>query len=461
MDNYDAIIIGAGQAGVPLAIAFAGAGWSTALIEKRYVGGTCINDGCTPTKTMIASADATHLARRVEAYGVHSGPASLDLRRVRQRKTGIVESFRNGSRRRLEKAGVHLLMGQASFTGPKTLRVQLNDTGATQQLTGSRIVINTGARPAMPPLPGRESTPCLDSTSIMELEKVPTHLLVLGGGYVALEFAQMFARFGSKVTLIERGGQLLSREDPDVAEAVLGILREEGLEVLLNANAQQLAPGPQGGISLTVRTPQGDRTVTGSHILMATGRTPNSDELNLPAAGIKTDDQGYITTNDRLETNVPGVYALGDVKGGPAFTHISYDDYRILRINLVENGSASIRGRLVPYTVFIDPQLGRIGLTEKEAQAQHRRIQVARLPMTGVARAIELDRTQGFIKAIVDQESRQILGAAVLGIEGGEIMSMLEIAMMGKLPYSVLRDGIFAHPTLAELLNNLFAGLPG
>jgi len=459
MENYDAIIIGAGQAGVPLAVAFAGAGWNTALIEKRYVGGTCINDGCTPTKTMIASAEATHLAQRVDAYGVQAGPASVDLRRVIQRKASIVESFRDGSRHRLEKAGVHLLMGQASFTGPKTLRVQLNDAGGTQQLTASRIVINAGARPAIPQLPGRESTAYLDSTSIMELEEVPSHLLVLGGGYVALEFAQMFARFGSKVTTIVRGSQLLSREDADVAEAVLGILREEGLEVLLNVSAQRLAPGPQGGISLAVRTPQGDRTLTGSHILMATGRTPNSHELNLSAAGVKTDSQGYIVTDDRLETNVPGVYAVGDVNGGPAFTHISYDDFRILRINLVENGSASIHGRLVPYTVFIDPQLGRIGLTEKEAQAQHRQIRVARLPMTGVARAIELGRTQGFIKAIIDQESQQILGAAVLGIDGGEIMSMLEIAMLGKLPYPALRDGIFAHPTLAELLNNLFAGL--
>ncbi len=460
MENYDAIIIGAGQAGVPLAIAFAGAGWKTALIERRYVGGTCINYGCTPTKTMIASAAAAHITEGAEALGVQAGAPSVDLRRVRQRKTGVVESFRDGSRHRLEKAGVHLLMGQASFTGPKTLRVRLNDGGVTQQLTASRIVINTGARPAMPELPGRASVTCLDSTSIMELEELPAHLLVLGGGYVALEFAQMFARFGSKVTLIERGSQILSREDPDVAEAVVGILREEGLEVLLNATAQRLAPGPQGGVSLVVRTSQGDRTLTGSHILMATGRTPNSDELNLSAAGIQTDAQGYITTDDRLETNVPGVFALGDVKGGPAFTHISYDDYRILRTNLVENGSASIRGRLVPYTVFIDPQLGRIGLTEKEAQAQHRQIRVARLPMSGVARAVELGRTQGFIKAIVDQESQQILGAAVLGIEGGEIMSMLEIAMLGKLPYPALRDGIFAHPTLAELLNNLFASLP-
>ena len=459
MENYDAIIIGAGQAGTPLATAFAGAGWKTAVIEKRYVGGTCINYGCTPTKTMIASAAAAHLAGRAEALGVRAGPASVDLRRVRQRKAAVVDSFRNGIHRRLQKAGVDLLMGSASFTGPKTLRVQPNDGGATRELTASRIVINTGGRPVIPQLPGRESVAYLDSTSIMELEEVPAHLLVLGGGYVALEFAQMFARFGSRVTVVERGGQLLAREDSDVAEAMLGILREEGVEVLLNAAAQRLASGPQGGISLTVKTAQGERTLTGSHILMATGRTPNSDQLSLPAAGIKTDAHGFISADDHLETNVPGVYAVGDVNGGPAFTHISYDDFRVLRTNLLENGNASTRGRLVPYTVFTDPQLGRIGLTEKEAQAEHRQIEVAKIPMSHVARAIELDRTQGLIKAIVDRESQQILGAAVLGIEGGEIMAMLEIAMLGKVPYPVLRDGVFAHPTLAELLNNLFAGL--
>jgi pyruvate/2-oxoglutarate dehydrogenase complex dihydrolipoamide dehydrogenase (E3) component len=463
VENYDAIIIGAGQAGVPLATAFAGAGWRTALVEQRYVGGTCINDGCTPTKTMIASAEAAYRARQIEAFGARVGEVSVDLRRVRQRKAGIVESFRNGSQRRLEQAGVHLLMGHASFTGSHTLQVQLAAGGAPLQMTASTIVINTGARPAAPQLAGLSTIPYLDSTSIMELEDVPAHLLVLGGSYVALEFGQMFQRFGSQVTIIERGHQLLPREDPDVAETILGLLREEELEVLLDSAALRVGPGPNGTVRLETRSPRGDRTLTGTHILMATGRTPNTDQVGLSEAGIITDAQGYISVNDRLETNVPGIYALGDVKGGPAFTHIAYDDYRILKANLLEHGQASIRGRLVPYTVFIDPQLGRIGLTEAEARAQNRPIQIAKLPMSYVARAIELGRTRGFIKAIVDQESQLILGAAVLGIEGGEIMSMLQIAMLGKLPYPRLRDGVFAHPTLAELLNNLFAGglLPG
>jgi len=460
MDKYDAVIIGAGQAGLPLAVAFRAAGLKTAVVEERFAGGTCINFGCTPTKTMVASAEAAYLAERTELYGVRANQVAVDLRQVRQRKAAVVESFRHGSERRLLAAGVDLVMGHASFTGPMALQVQPADGAATRQLAADRIVINTGARPASPPLAGLASVAYLDSTSIMELEKAPAHLLILGGGYVALEFGQMFRRFGSRVTIVQRSGQLLAREDPDVADAILSLLREDGLDVLLDASAQRVAADPGGSVSLGVKTPQGDRTLTGSHILVATGRTPNTDKLNLPAAGIKTDAEGYIGVNERLETNVPGVFAVGDVKGGPAFTHISYDDYRILKANLLEHGSASIRDRLVPYTVFIDPQLGRIGLTEKEARAQKRNVQVTKLPMSYVARAIEIERTRGFIKALVDPDTRQILGAAVLGMEGGEIMSMLEIAMMGKLPYTALRDAIFAHPTLAELLNNLFAALP-
>jgi len=288
---------------------------------------------------------------------------------------------------------------------------------------------------------------------------VPQHLLVLGGGYVGLEFGQMFRRFGSQVTVVQRGPRLLGREDADVADAVADILRQDGLTVLLQTDALRVEPGGAGKIRLVVRSADSEHTLDGSHLLVAVGRTPNTDSLNLAATGLDVDRNGFLPANDRLETKVPGIYALGDVKGGPAFTHISYDDYRIIKTNLVDGGNAGVDDRPVPYTVYIDPQLGRIGKSEAEARASGRPFQIAKLPMSRVARALEVDESRGFLKAIVDTETKHILGAAVLGIEGGELMSMLEIAMFGKLPCTVLRDAIFAHPTLAECFNNLFATL--
>jgi len=471
-ERYDAIVIGAGQAGGPLSTTLAQAGWKIALVEREHVGGTCVNEGCAPTKTMIASARAAYMARRAADYGVHTGPVTVDMAQVRQRKRDIVESFRGGSQRRIENTqGLDLLMGEASFTGPKSVEVRvLNavegrmNSGETRLLTADTIFINTGARPRRPLLPGLDSVPALDSTSIMELDVVPEHLLILGGGYVGLEFGQMFRRFGSQVTIVQRRGQLLTREDADVAEEVANILREDGIEVLLDTHALHVEQGPDengGGIQLTVRTLEGERSLTGSHLLAAVGRVPNTDRLNLAAAGVQTDERGFIQVDERLETSVPGIYALGDVKGGPAFTHISYDDFRIIRTNLLQSGNATITGRLVPYTVFIDPQLGRVGLTEQEARAQGHNIRVAKMPMTWVARTLEVDETRGFMKAIVDADTGQILGAAILGIEGGEIMTILQMAMMGRVPYTVLRDAVFAHPTLAESLNNLFMSLDG
>jgi pyruvate/2-oxoglutarate dehydrogenase complex dihydrolipoamide dehydrogenase (E3) component len=325
-------------------------------------------------------------------------------------------------------------------------------------LESDLVFVNTGGRPAAPDVEGLDRVASLDSTSVMELDQVPDHLVVLGGGYIGLEFGQMFRRFGSRVTIVQRGSQLLPLEDPDVAEAVLGVLTEDGIEVLLEAEAVRAEPA-SAGMRLTVRTPAGERTVEGSHVLRAAGRVPNTDYLGLEAAGIAMDAKGFILVDPRLETSVPGVYALGDVKGGPAFTHISYDDFRVIRTNLLQGGRACITDRLVPYTVFIDPQLGRIGLSEREARKQGRAVRVARMPMSYVARALELDEARGFMKALVDPESGQILGAAVLGIEGGELMAALQLAMMGRVPYDRLRDAVFAHPTLAESLNNLFSSL--
>ena len=457
--RYDAIVIGAGQAGGPLSTALAGAGRKTALIEREHVGGTCINVGCTPTKTMVASGRVAYLARRAADYGVITGPVTVDMAKVRQRKREIVDSFRNGSQSRIEQTeGVDLLFGEASFSGPQAINVRMND-GSLRQLRADLIFINAGARPSLPKLAGIDGVPYLNSTTIMELDAVPEHLLVIGGGYIGLEFGQLFRRLGSRVTIVQRGARLLAREDDDVADAVAKILREDGIDVLLETEAPRVARAADGTLRLTVRNRGQERVIAGSHLLIATGRTPNSDSLNLSAAGIQTDKHGFIQADERLETNVPGIYALGDIKGGPAFTHISYDDFRIIRTNLIEGGHATTKDRLVPYTVFIDPQLGRVGLGEQAARAQGRSIRVAKLPMTSVARALEIDETRGFMKAIVDADTQQILGAAVLGVEGGEVMAALQMAMLGKLPYTVLRDGVFAHPTLAESLNNLFMAM--
>jgi pyruvate/2-oxoglutarate dehydrogenase complex dihydrolipoamide dehydrogenase (E3) component len=458
--TFDAIVIGAGQAGGPLAGAFAQAGRKTALVEREHVGGTCVNEGCTPTKTMVASARVAYLARRAADYGVHTGPVSVDLGRVRQRKRDIVASFRGGGERRLTAAGVDLIMGEARFVGPREVAVRRAD-GGEARLTAPVVVINTGCRPARPPLPGLADVPALDSTSIMELDRVPEHLLVLGGGYVGLEFGQMFRRFGARVTVVQRGGKLLPREDDDIVDLLTQILREDGIEVLLDAEASRAGRGPDGAVVLDVRTPDGPRTLAGSHLLTAAGRTPNTDRLDLPAAGVTANKGGFVAVNERLETNAPGVYAAGDVKGGPAFTHISYDDYRILKANLLEGKQATTAGRFVPYTMFTDPQLAHVGLSEGEAKAQGRAVRVAKMPMSYVARALEVDESRGMMKAVVDAKSDQILGFTILGIEGGEVMAMVELAMAGRLPYTVLRDAIFAHPTLAEALNNLFAGLSG
>ena len=456
--NYDAIIIGSGQAGTPLSTALANAGRRTALIERIHVGGTCINEGCSPTKTMVASGRVAYLARRGADYGVHTGPITIDLLKVRERKRHIVDTFRNANQSTIEKTpNLDLIFGEASFSGPSTVEVRSKD-GTTHSLTAELVFINAGTRASRPKLEGLESVPSLDNASIMELDSLPGHLLVLGGGYIGLEFGQLFRRFGSQVTIIHSDNHLLSREDPDVAAEVCKILRQDGIEVILNANATRVIQ-KDSQIQLEVGQAGKSTTFNGSHLLVATGRIPNSDTLNLKAAAIETDNKGFIKVDGHLKTSAEGIYALGDIKGGPAFTHISYDDFRIIRTNLIQKKTASTDGRMVPYTVFIDPQLGRIGLTETEARAANRNIRVARLPMTSVARALEVDESRGFIKAVVDANSNQILGAAVLGIEGGEVMSAIEIAMMGKLPYTALRDGIFAHPTLAESLNNLFTAM--
>ncbi|MDQ6633853.1 MAG: FAD-dependent oxidoreductase, partial [Gemmatimonadota bacterium] len=359
---------------------------------------------------------------------------------------------------------VELVRGEARFVGERT--VEVRTIAEPRTLRGAVVVINTGLRPTIPAIPGLDAVPYLTSTSIMELAIAPEHLVVLGGGYVGVEFAQMVRRFGSRVTVLQRGQQLLPREDADVAEQMTQMLREDGIDVVLGASVTEVArSGTHLGVTYRTASPDGapdaTTTMTGSHLLVATGRTPNTAGLGLTAAGVTRDAHGFIAVDDHLATSAEGVYAVGDVNGGPAFTHVSYDDFRILRTNLLRGGDATTTGRLVPYTVFTDPALGRIGVTEREAVAAGHRVRVARLPMSQVARALETAEGRGSMKAVIDDVSQRILGAAVFGVDGGEIVALLQIAMMGDLPYTVLRDGIFAHPTLAESMNNLFMALDG
>lgn len=453
--QYDSIIIGAGQAASPLAQALAGAGWRVALIEKAHVGGTCVNTGCTPTKTMVSSARSAYAARRASAFGISAGPVNVDMNAIRERKRSIVESFRAGSLRRIEETdGIDLIRGTGRFLDRNRIEVISESDRST--IRSETVFINTGLTPRTPALAGLETVPYLDSTSIMELDIVPKHLLVLGGGYIGVEFAQMFRRFGSNVTIVHRSSQLLRHEDEDVAAEVAAILREDGVDILLDSEPRRVSPTAGKGIELTLSD---GTAIVGSHLLVAVGRVPDTSELNLNAAGVETNGRGFIEVNDRLETSAEGVYALGDIKGGPAFTHISYDDYRVVRENLLGDGHASTGDRLVPYTVFMDPQLGGIGLTERDADRQGREVRIAKMPMAYVARAIESDESRGLMKVLVDPKTDLILGAAVLGMEGGELMSIIQTAMMGRLPYTALRDAVFTHPSLAESLNNLFATL--
>lgn len=442
--KYDAIVIGSGQAGNPLSQKLADKGWAVALIEQAHLGGTCINTGCTPTKTMIASAQVAHYARNAPRWGVRAGGVSVDLPAVVARKDKVVESFRSGHQRNVEKRpNLHLYRGHAQFAAPH--RVVIDN----QSLEGERIFINTGARAGIPRIEGLETVGYLTNASIMELNELPEHLLVLGGGYIGLEFGQMFRRFGSRVTVVHQSDQILPREDAEVAGELQKILEAEGMAFLLNARTTHVQR-TGGQIALTLEGPGGSSNLSGSHLLIATGRVPNSDKLGLEKAGVATDNKGFIKVNSRLETNVPGVWALGDVKGGPAFTHISFNDYQIVYANLIEGKSQTIDNRYVPYSVFTDPQLGGVGMTEKEARAKGYKLKIGKIPMSYVARAIERDETAGLMKLVVDASNDHILGASILASEGGELVQMLGVLMMAGLPYTLLKGAVYIHPTLAE-----------
>ncbi|WP_295819936.1 mercuric reductase [uncultured Deinococcus sp.] len=450
-----ALVIGAGQAGGPLAGALAKAGWHVTLIERGHVGGTCVNEGCTPTKTMIASARAAHFARASHDLGVDAMP-TVDLPRIVDRTQGIVQAFREGSEAALRKAGVTLLRGDARFTGVRQVEVNVN--GEAHTLSADHVVINAGARPRWPDLPGLDGVGAMTSRDILLLKELPAHLLILGGGYISLEFAQLYARLGSRVTVVEAGDRLLPREDADVVTALQGVLEAEGVTFRLGAQARRVVRHGDA-LSLDITGDGGDESLSGSHLLVAVGRVPNTDTLNVQATGAQLDRHGFIVVDDHLNA-ADGVYALGDIKGGPAFTHISYDDHRIVRDALLHGTQRSTEGRIVPYTLYTDPQLGRMGIDRTQARSLGRPTRVYTLPMTSVARAIETGQTAGVMRAVVDEATDLLLGATVLGPEGGEIMSALQLAMQGGLTATDLRDTTFAHPTLCESINNLFMTTP-
>jgi pyruvate/2-oxoglutarate dehydrogenase complex dihydrolipoamide dehydrogenase (E3) component len=444
MSKYDAIVIGSGQAGNPLCQQLADRGWTVALIEKEHLGGTCINTGCTPTKTMVASAQVAHYARHAGRWGVRAGEVRVDLAAVVARKDQVVAQWRAGLERKVrERPSLRLYRGQARFLDPHHVRV------GEEVLESERIFINTGTRVDVPRLEGLDQINYLTNASIMQLTELPEHLLVVGGGYIGLEFGQMFRRFGSRVTVVHRNDHLLPREDADVTEELQKALESEGIRFVLNARTTRVDK-QDGQVALSWEAGGRSETAHGSHLLVATGRRPNTEDLGLEQAGVQTDRQGFIRVNNRLETTVPGIWALGDVKGGPAFTHISYNDYQIVFANLVEGKSLTTDGRLVPYSVFTDPQLGRVGMTEKEARAAGRRLKIGKMPMAWVARAIERDETAGLMKLVVDADTDRILGAAILATEGGELVQILEFVMLAGAPYTLLKGAIYIHPTLAE-----------
>jgi pyruvate/2-oxoglutarate dehydrogenase complex dihydrolipoamide dehydrogenase (E3) component len=456
MTAYDAIVIGAGQAGPPLAARLAQAGMRVALIERATLGGTCVNNGCTPTKTLIASARVAQVARRAADYGIRIDTPAVDMRRVKARKDALVAR----SVESLEKwlgglANVTIVRGQARFLDARTVRV------GADALSAERIFIDVGGRPTVPQMPGVATVPYLTSETMMDVDFVPAHLIVVGGSYVGLEFGQMYRRFGSRVTIIEMGPKLIGREDPDVSDAVRELLAAEDIEVRLDAKCIELQPGTNG-VRVNVSCKEGEPSVEGTHVLLAVGRRPNSDDLGLKEAGIEVDARGYIKVDERLQTSARSVYALGDCNGRGAFTHTSYNDYEIVADNLLNGANRKVSDRITIYALFTDPPLGRVGLTETEARRTGRKIEVGQLPMTKVARAREKGETQGFMKVVVDAESKQILGAAVLGVGGDEVVHSLVDAMYGQLAYTVVQHGVRIHPTVCELIPTLLGELkPG
>jgi pyruvate/2-oxoglutarate dehydrogenase complex dihydrolipoamide dehydrogenase (E3) component len=458
-ERFDVLILGSGEAGKLLAWHMARSGRRTGVVERRWIGGSCPNIACLPSKNEIWSARVAHLAQQAAQFGTVTGPVVTDMAKVLRRKRDMVDREIALHLQNYKASGAELVMGTGRFVAPKTLEVRLNG-GGTPTVAGDQVFLNVGTHATVPNIPGLEAARPLTHIEALELDRLPPHLIVLGGGYVGVELAQAYRRFGSRVTIIEPGPQVMSREDPDVADEMRRILSDEGIRFLMAAEPLYVRGRSGEEVSLVVRTSSGEQTIAGSDILLAAGRTPNTAGIGLEEAGVELDGRGYIRVNERLETTASDIWAIGECAGSPQFTHVSHDDFRIIRDNLA-GGNRSTRDRLVPYCVFTDPPLARVGLSEGDAQRQGIAARVARLPLTAVLRTAATEETRGFMKALVGASNDRILGFTMIGAEAGEVMTAVQTAMLADLPYLRLRDAVIAHPTMAEGLGPLFSNVPG
>jgi pyruvate/2-oxoglutarate dehydrogenase complex dihydrolipoamide dehydrogenase (E3) component len=458
VERYEMLVIGSGEAGKHVTWTFAQAGHRTAVVERKYIGGSCPNIACLPSKNVIRSAKANWFARHGAEYGIQGGPVSTDMKGVLNRKRKMVEGEVQAHLDRFKATGAELVRGEARFVAPKTVEVQLNE-GGRRTITGDRVFLDLGSHAAIPDIPGLAAARPMTHVEALDLDRLPGHVIVLGGGYVGLELAQALRRFGSEVTVIERGRQLAVAEDPDIAQAILENFANDGIEVLLDTRVRQVEGLSGQKVRIAVENSDGEQTIEGPDLLVATGRTANTQGIGLERAGIELDARGYIKVNERLETTAPGVWAMGDCAGSPQFTHVAFDDFRVVRDNL-NGGSRTTCDRLVPFCMFTDPELARVGLNETEAKARGITYRLAKTPMAGVLRAVAIGETRGFVKMLVGAESDRILGFTALGAEASEMMAAVQTAMLGGLPYTVLRDAIFTHPTVAEGLVFLLANVP-
>ena len=457
-ERFDTVILGSGQGGKLLAWHLAHSGRKVAVVERRWVGGSCPAVACMPSKNMLWSARVAHLVQNAAQFGTLADAVKIDMRKVRSRKQDMIDREIEFHLNAYKTSGAELIMGSGRFVGPKTIEVTLND-GGTRLLSGDDVVINIGTHAAIPNIPGLEAARALTHIEALELDCLPSHLIVLGGGYVGVEMAQAYRRFGSRVTIVEPGRQLMGREDADIAEEMRGILAGEGIEVLLNAQPVSIHGLSGDAITLTVRTGAGEQKIEGSDLLVAVGRIANTADIGLDKAGVELDARGFVRVNERLETTASGVWAIGEAAGSPQFTHVSVDDFRIVRVNMA-GGNRRTDDRLVPYVMFTDPPLARVGLSESEAQRKGLAVRVAKLPMSNVLRTKATDETQGFMKVVVGANDDRILGFTMIGSEAGEVMAAVQTAMLAELPYTKLRDAVIAHLTIAEGLGPLFGNVP-
>jgi pyruvate/2-oxoglutarate dehydrogenase complex dihydrolipoamide dehydrogenase (E3) component len=456
-EHYQNVVIGSGEAGKYLAWTLAEQGQRTIVVERSMVGGACPNVACLPSKNVIYSAKVASLGSRATTFGIVSEPLKIDLARVIRRKQEMVNNLRQLHATRFKESGAELLMGEAKFAEPKTVQVALN-AGGTQLLRGDRIFLAVGTRASLPDLPGLADAKPMTHVEALDLQRLPKHLVIVGGGYVGLEFAQAMRRFGSKVTIVEHGAQLLGHEDPDFAEAILSVLRDEGIEVLPKTDIHRVGGHSGEKVQLELHSEAATRTIEASDVLVAIGRTPNTDRLDVEKAGVELDSRGYIRVNDGLETTAPDVWAMGECAGSPQFTHVSFDDFRIVRDNLA-GGARTRSDRIIPYCLFTDPELAHVGLSESAARAKRLHYRVQKLPMAAILRTRTHGDNRGMAKALIADDDR-IIGFTALGVEASELMAAVQVAMLGRLPFTVFRDGIFAHPTTAEGLTALFASEP-